>query len=94
MGPIDISSTQFVAVAARDGTRVAGAASLGDSEREWSFVPSAPRASGEKLAIHPRLEDACGNEIGEPFEHRAGSGLGADCHTTYIPLELARSVRR
>lgn len=93
-GPIDILSTDFVAVAARDGTRVAGVGRLVDSEREWSFVPSAPWAAADKLAIHPRLEDPCGNEIGEPFEHRIGTGLGADRHTTYIPLKLARSVRR
>ena len=93
VGPIDVLSTNFVAVAARDGLRVAGTARLGDWERKWSFVPRVPWAAGDKLAIHPRLEDPCGNEIGEPFEHRAGSGLGADRHTTFVPLEVARSVR-
>ena len=38
-------------------------------ERVVTFAPKRPWAKGDyKLVIDARLEDVCGNRVGEPFE--------------------------
>ena len=62
----------MIGVAASDGTRVAGRSALQVGELAWVFLPDKVWTNGDyKLMIHPRLEDACGNEVGEPFEQPA-----------------------
>ena len=90
--PIDILSRNFVAVAAPDGTRVVGTGRLEGFERTWSFVPAVAWRLGDRLAVHPRLENPCGDEVGEPFEHASGGGLGSDRKTTFIPLKIAKAA--
>lgn len=86
--PIDVRSADYLAVAARDGARIVGRATLANFERTWRFVPTRPWHRGVRLAIHPRLEDPCGNEIDEPFEHVPGRALGSARATTFerIPM--------
>jgi hypothetical protein len=51
------------------GIRVEGTVSVGGGERVVSFTPKTPWANGDyKLVIDARLEDVCGNRVGEPFE--------------------------
>jgi hypothetical protein len=67
--PIDALAVNLIAVAAEDGSRIVGSASLEGGELSWIFSPDQDWAGGSyKLMIHPRLEDPCGNEVGEPFE--------------------------
>jgi hypothetical protein len=52
-----------VAGARRPGTMTVG------GERVVAFAPAKPWARGTyKLQIDARLEDVCGNRVGEPFE--------------------------
>lgn len=52
-----------------DGKRVPGTVTVGGGERVVSFAPAKPWAKGNyKLLIDARLEDVCGNRVGEPFE--------------------------
>jgi hypothetical protein len=56
-------------VTGADGTRVAGTVTVGGGERVVSFAPAKPWARGAyKLVIDERLEDVCGNRVGQPFE--------------------------
>lgn len=91
--PIDFLSQDYVAVATPQGTRVSGRSALSDAERVWSLSPATPWQRGDKLAVHPRLEDPCGNEVGEPFEHAMGKGLGERRETALFPLEILAAHR-
>jgi hypothetical protein len=52
-----------------EGNRVPGTMTVGGGERVVSFAPAKPWARGTyKLQIDARLEDVCGNRVGEPFE--------------------------
>jgi hypothetical protein len=49
--------------------RVAGAGAVGDQERSWTFVPSAPwRATRHRLVVDPVLEDVAGNSVQRVFD--------------------------
>jgi hypothetical protein len=68
--PLDhalLGSMVWVADAA--GKRVDGETTVGGGERVVTFAPARPwRAGGYKLVVDTRLEDVCGNRVGEPFE--------------------------
>ncbi|BDE05081.1 hypothetical protein WPS_03570 [Vulcanimicrobium alpinum] len=87
-GPIDALASEYLAVALPDGARARGSPQLAVGERAWTFVPAGAWRRGARLAIHPRLEDPCGDEIGEPFEHAPGRGLGSARTTTFVPLPI------
>jgi hypothetical protein len=56
-------------VADADGTPVPGTLTVGGGERVLTFAPEKPWKRGEyKLVAQTRLEDVCGNRVGEPFE--------------------------
>jgi hypothetical protein len=60
---------RLVTVTDAAGRPVPGRASVGGGERVWTFAPDAGWAGGEyRLVVDPRLEDPCGNRVGEPFE--------------------------
>jgi hypothetical protein len=51
------------------GQKVQGVMTVGGGERVLSFTPTNPWLPGEyKLVTDTRLEDVCGNRVGEPFE--------------------------
>lgn len=51
------------------GKKVAGTTTVGGNERVVTFAPAKVWAAGEyKLVADTRLEDVCGNRVGEPFE--------------------------
>jgi len=51
------------------GKPVAGTFTVGGGERVLTFAPAKPWARGDyKLVAQTRLEDVCGNRVGEPFE--------------------------
>jgi hypothetical protein len=51
------------------GEEVPGTLSVGGGERVVTFTPRRPWRRGEyKLVVDTRLEDVCGNRVGEPFE--------------------------
>jgi hypothetical protein len=51
------------------GNRVAGTVTVGGGERVVTFAPARPWVRGEyRLMVDTRLEDVCGNRVGEPFE--------------------------
>ena len=78
-GAIDYQSIAGIAVADEGGERLEGAAALSEGEASWSFAPSRPWRSGAyQIVVHPRLENPCGDEIGEGFEHPLGQGLGSN----------------
>lgn len=78
-GAIDAMSRGLIAVADGSGRRVRGVARLTDGERRWVFAPSARWAAGTwQVVVHPRLENPCGDEPGEAFEHEAGQGLRSE----------------
>jgi hypothetical protein len=68
--PLDhalLSRVVWVADAA--GKKVPGTLTVGGGERVLTFVPAKPWARGEyRLVADTRLEDVCGNRVGEPFE--------------------------
>lgn len=68
--PVDralLASTLSVVDSA--GKPVPGETTVGGGERVVTFVPSSPWKRGAyRLSIDPRLEDVCGNRVGEPFE--------------------------
>jgi hypothetical protein len=52
-----------------NGETVPGTLSVGGGERVVSFTPKTPWRRGDyKLVVDTRLEDVCGNRVGEPFE--------------------------
>jgi hypothetical protein len=51
------------------GQRIDGTVSVGGGERVVTFAPAQPWRRGDyKLVVDTRLEDVCGNRVGEPFE--------------------------
>ena len=53
----------------RTETSVPGMLTVGGGERVLTFAPKTPWRRGEyKLVADTRLEDVCGNRVGEPFE--------------------------
>jgi hypothetical protein len=51
------------------GESVPGTMTVGGAERVLTFAPRTPWRRGEyRLVIDTRLEDVCGNRVGEPFE--------------------------
>lgn len=51
------------------GKRVPGQLTVGGGERVLTFAPKQPWVKGEfRLTVDTRLEDTCGNRVGEPFE--------------------------
>jgi hypothetical protein len=60
---------RVVWVADSKGEIVPGTLTVGGGERAITFAPREPWRRGEyKLVIDTRLEDVCGNRVGEPFE--------------------------
>jgi hypothetical protein len=59
----------LVWVADADGNRVPGTMTVGGGERVLTFAPKDPWGRGEyRLVADTRLEDVCGNRVGEAFE--------------------------
>ena len=51
------------------GQEVPGTLTVGGGERVLTFAPKNPWKAGDyKLMVDTRLEDVCGNRVGEPFE--------------------------
>jgi hypothetical protein len=51
------------------GNKVDGTVTVGGGERVVTFAPAKPwQRGGYKLVVDTRLEDVCGNRVGEPFE--------------------------
>ena len=51
------------------GAKVPGTVSVGGGERVMAFAPAKPWAAGTyRLVVDRRLEDVCGNRVGEPFQ--------------------------
>jgi hypothetical protein len=60
---------RVVWVADAQGERVPGTLTVGGGERVLTFAPKNPWKPGDyKLIADTRLEDVCGNRVGEPFE--------------------------
>lgn len=60
---------RLLTVADAAGRAVPGQVTVGGGERVVAFAPSRPWTPGEyRLLIDTRLEDVCGNRVGEPFE--------------------------
>lgn len=60
---------RVVWVADAEGKRVPGQLTVGGGERVLTFAPKQPWKRGEyRLVIDTRLEDVCGNRVGEAFE--------------------------
>ena len=77
-GRIDALSRDLIAVADGQGNPIRGLATLEVGESQWRFVPAEPWPHASlQIVVHPRLEDPCGDEPGEPFAYAAGQGLGS-----------------
>ncbi|MCE9566766.1 MAG: hypothetical protein K8U57_32575 [Planctomycetes bacterium] len=60
---------RVVWVADADGKRIPGELTVGGGERVLTFAPAKPWTKGEyRLVADTRLEDSCGNRVGEAFE--------------------------
>jgi hypothetical protein len=60
---------RWVWVTDASGKKVEGTTTVGGNERVVTFAPAKAWATGEyKLVADTRLEDVCGNRVGEPFE--------------------------
>ncbi len=60
---------RLVSVEDAAGKPVPGTLTVGGGERVLTFDPKMPWAKGEyRLVADTRLEDVCGNRVGEPFE--------------------------
>jgi hypothetical protein len=58
-----------IAVVDASGRAVPGETTVGGGERVVTFAPAAAwKAGAYRLVVDPRLEDVCGNRVGEPFE--------------------------
>jgi hypothetical protein len=56
-------------VADAAGNKIDGTVTVGGGERVVTFAPAKPWQRGAyKLVVDTRLEDVCGNRVGEPFE--------------------------
>ena len=67
--PIDWQGRNMIAIAAPDGTRVAGTGRLFDGEKRWQFSPAQPWLGGTyTVRLHPDLEDPEGNRVAARFE--------------------------
>jgi hypothetical protein len=74
------------------GTRVEGTVTVGGGERVLTFAPKKPWGKGEyRLVADARLEDPCGNRVGEPFELTDGTPLAE--RPRRQPTEHAFTVR-
>ena len=52
-----------------DGEKVPGTLTVGGGERVLTFAPKTDWKKGDyRLVVDVRLEDVCGNRVGEPFE--------------------------
>lgn len=87
--PIEAQAANLIAVAAADGVRVPGSARLLTGETAWMFAPhEAWQAGAYRVMIHPRLEDAYGNEVTEAFEHPVQPLVKTVRHTIEIPFSI------
>jgi hypothetical protein len=60
---------RLVWVADESGARVPGTLTVGGGERVLTFAPKERWQRGDyRLVVDARLEDVCGNRVGEPFE--------------------------
>jgi hypothetical protein len=60
---------RMVSVVDASGKKVPGTVTVGGGERVVTFAPAGLWSRGEyKLVADTRLEDVCGNRVGEPFE--------------------------
>jgi hypothetical protein len=60
---------RMIGVTDAAGKKVDGTVTVGGEERVVTFAPKDPWAPGDyKLVVDTRLEDVCGNKVGEPFE--------------------------
>jgi hypothetical protein len=60
---------RLVWVADSEGKKVEGILSVGGSERVVTFAPAKGWAAGKyQIVADTRLEDPCGNRVGEAFE--------------------------
>lgn len=60
---------RLVSVLDSSGKPVPGSLTVGGGERVLTFAPKQAWARGEyRLSVDMRLEDVCGNRVGEPFE--------------------------
>ncbi len=83
--PIDFQARHLIAVVDSTGRRVKGNEALTDFERKWTFTPERSWSSGTyRLLIHPDLENPCGDQIGDAFEHSIQDAP---------PLTLSRTFR-
>lgn len=68
--PIDYQALHLIAVLDSDGLRLSGDESFTHSERQWIFMPSTRWTPGiYRILVHPDLENPCGDQIGDAFEH-------------------------
>jgi hypothetical protein len=74
------------------GKRVEGEVTVGGGERVVTFAPARPwRRGGYKLVVDRRLEDVCGNRVGEPFE--VDATRSPDRKIDQTPFERPFAVR-
>lgn len=67
--PIDHAlALRLIWVIGPDGKRFEGTPATRTDERSWLFESRGWAAGEYKLVIDTRLEDVCGNRVGEPFE--------------------------
>lgn len=69
--PLDRAlAARLVWVVGPDGKRLTGTATVAEDGKSWAFATRGDQwPAGEyKLMIDTRLEDPCGNRVGEPFE--------------------------
>lgn len=73
------------------GNRVAGVATLTDSQTVWRFVPADPwQSEGFDVVVDARLEDVAGNNFREVLDHELGAEL-RDIDFIRVPLDLSNS---
>jgi hypothetical protein len=68
--PLDHAlAARMIRVSDKGGAAVAGAATMSDEERLWSFIPANAWAAGKyQLTIQTTIEDLAGNNIGKAFD--------------------------